>query len=100
MLYLTVKLFGRTGIRGEFKEYETKALALFRKYGGEVVVAYAPTLDENQVEIPDEIQILKIPGRTELENFLQDPERLNMSGERDKVIRKTEVYISDEIIAY
>src|SRR6185369_10248298 len=97
MLYITVKLFGRTGKRGEFRGYESKALELFRKHGGEVVVAYAPTLEKNQLERPDEIQVLKIPSRSQFEAFLNDPDRIRMSAERDEVIRRTDVFISDEI---
>ncbi len=100
MLYITVKIFGRTGRRGEFRGYETKALNLFRKHGGEIVIAYAPAIDGSQAEPPDEIQILKIADRSGFESFLNDPERIKMSGERDAVIRKIEVYISEEIIHY
>lgn len=100
MLYVTVKLFGRTGIRGEFRDYEAKALDIFRRHGGEVLVAYAPTVDGNLAERPDEIQILKIPSRAAFEKFMHDPDRIGMAGERDQVIRKTEVYISEEIIDY
>jgi uncharacterized protein (DUF1330 family) len=100
MLYITVKLFGRNGIRGEFKAYEAKALAIFRKHGGEVVVAYAPASDKAQAEMPDEIQILKISGREKFDRFMNDPDRIKMADERNAVIRKTEVYLSEEIIEY
>ena len=35
MLYVTVHLYGKNRIRGEFREYESKALSIFRKHGGE-----------------------------------------------------------------
>ena len=38
MLYITVHLYGKTGIAGEFKDYETKALNIFRRHGGEVCI--------------------------------------------------------------
>lgn len=100
MLYITVKLFGRNGIRGEFRDYETKALNIFRKHGGEVVVAYAPAPDNSQSEMPDEIQILKIPGRSDFDKFMNDPDRIKLADERNAVIRKTEVYTSEELIEY
>jgi len=100
MLYITVKLFGRTGKRGEFRDYEAEALDIFRRHGGEILVAYAPTFEENQVDRPDEIQILKIASRSDFEKFLHDPDRIKMSGERNEVIKRTEVYISEEIISY
>ena len=70
MLYITVHLFGKSGIRGEFRDYEAKALAIFRKHGGEVVIAYVPVaggvgnVGTGGAAAPDEIQILKIPIQT------------------------------------
>lgn len=100
MFYLTVKLYGKKRIRGEFRAYEKKALDIFRRHGGEVVAAYVPEPDKGQADYPDEIQILRIADRNAFEEFMKDPERLALSGERDAVIRKTEVYPSAEIIAY
>lgn len=106
MFYLTVKLYGKKRIRGEFRAYEKKALDIFRRHGGEVVAAYVPepgkgqASDKDLAEYPDEIQILRIADRNAFEEFMKDPERLALSGERDAVIRKTEVYPSAEMIAY
>ena len=100
MLYATVKLYGKNGIPGEFKEYESKALSIFRKYGGEVIVAYKPHAGDNKVEVPDEIQILKISTQISFDNFMKDPDRLALAKERESVIRKTEVFLSNEIIQY
>ena len=100
MLYITVKLYGRTGQRGEFMDYEAKALAIFRKHGGEILVAYVPTFEKNQSERPDEIQILKISNRSAFEKFLNDSDRIKMADERNQVINRTEVYLSEEIISY
>jgi uncharacterized protein (DUF1330 family) len=100
MLYLTVKLYGKNGINGEFKDYESKALKLFRQHGGEVVVAYVPIRTPGTENTPDEIQILRIENQASFEKFLNDPERLNLSAERDRVIRKTEIYISEKIVHY
>jgi uncharacterized protein (DUF1330 family) len=100
MLYVTVKLYGKKGVRGEFKEYEKKVLDIFKKYGGEIVVAYAPAMEDNSEDVPDEIQVLRIADRSQFNAFMQDPERLKMADERTSVIRKTEVYLSEEIIEY
>jgi uncharacterized protein (DUF1330 family) len=100
VLYATVKLYGKTGIKGEFRAYETKALNLFRRHGGEVVVAYAPRRNDSSADVPDEVQVLRIPGLAEFERFMKDPERLSMAQERERVIRKTEVFLSEEIIEY
>ena len=100
MLYITVMLYGKQKIKGEFKEYETKALNIFKKHGGEIIAAYAPVNDGSKEEMPDEIQILKIADQAELEKFINDPERLSMTDERNQVISKTVLYLSDQMIAY
>src|SRR5690348_17307412 len=100
MLYVNVHLFGRKGVRGGFLAYETKALDVFRKHGGEVVVAYAPIPAADGAETPDEIQVLRIADRKAFDAFMQDPARAAMAAERDAVIRKTEVFLSGTIIPY
>ncbi len=100
MLYITVLLYGKQKIKGEFRDYETKALNIFKKYGGEIIAAYVPVNNGSKEDAPDEIQILKIANHAELENFMSDPERVNMAEERSRVIRHTEIYLSDEMIGY
>ncbi|MEO7958536.1 MAG: DUF1330 domain-containing protein [Fibrobacteria bacterium] len=100
MLYINVHLFGGKGYRGEFLEYEAKALEVFRRHGGEVVVAYAPVPAADGAETPDEIQVLRIPDRKAFDAFMQDPVRMAMAAERDAVIRKTEVFFSETLILY
>lgn len=100
MLYVTVFLYGKNGVKGEFKDYETKALNIFKKYGGEVIVVYAPIRDGSTPETPDEIQILKIADRATLNAFINDPERVSLADERNSVIRRTDTYLSDEMITY
>jgi uncharacterized protein (DUF1330 family) len=100
MFYVTVNLYGRNGIRGEFREYESKALALFRKHGGEVLAAYTPLPEGHAGETPDEIHMLRIKSRADFQAFMDDPERIKLGEERAAVIRKTEVFLSGENVAY
>ena len=100
MLYITVKLYGKNGIPGEFREYENKALKIFKQHAGEVLVAYVPVREPGNADIPDEIQILRIENQARLDEFMQDPERTKMAAERERVIRKTELYISQELVNY
>jgi uncharacterized protein (DUF1330 family) len=93
-------LYGRSPAGEGFRDYEKKALGIFRRHGGEVIVAYAPLALPGQRDLPDEIQVLRIADRAGFEAFLADPERARLSGERDRVIRKSEVFLSGEIVAY
>jgi uncharacterized protein (DUF1330 family) len=100
MLYITVALYGKQKIKGEFREYEVKALNIFKKYGGQVIAAYVPVHDGRSEEMPDEIQVLRIASYAEFENFMNDPDRRKMTNERSQVIAKTDVYVSDEMVEY
>ena len=100
MLYITVHLYGKNGTPGEFKEYESKALKILRQHGGEVIIAYVPVRDPGVGDVPDEIQILRIENRAQLEIFMKDPERVKMAEERNNVIKRTDIFISNEIIDY
>ena len=100
MFYLTVHLFGRHGVPGEFHAYEEKALAIFRRHGGEVVAAYTPLPDANRKDSPDEIHILRIADREAFDAFLRDPARIALAGERDAVLRKTEVFLPGKTSSY
>ncbi|MEO7425666.1 MAG: hypothetical protein ABI036_10795 [Fibrobacteria bacterium] len=100
MLYITVHLYGRTGTPGEFRDYESKALNIFKRHGGEVLVAYTPAVSKDQTGVPDEIQILKIASQSDFEGFMGDSDRVALAAERERVIRKTEVFLSKEIVRY
>jgi uncharacterized protein (DUF1330 family) len=100
MLYITVHLYGKTGVAGEFKDYESKALNIFRRHGGDVIVAYRPVRQSGAENVPDEIQILRIADQATLERFMKDPERVSMAAERDAVIQRTDLYLSDALVDY
>ncbi len=104
MIYLIVHIFGIPGIPGGFRDYEEKALSIFKRYGGEVIAAFAPVEYKGAPgfsgDLPDEIQILRLPDHAGFEAFMRDPDRVSMGEERIRVIRKTDVYLSGEIIRY
>ena len=104
MIYMTVHLFGFEGQSGGLRIYEKKALDIFKRYGGEVIVAYVPVEmgggREMAAETPDEIQVLRISDRAAFDAFMKDPERAGMAAERARVIRKTEVFLSGDILSY
>jgi uncharacterized protein (DUF1330 family) len=100
LLYATVHLYGRNGASRELRDYERKALAIFRKHGGEVVIAYTPERGEDGRDMPDEIQVLRISDRDRFEAFMRDPDRTAMAEERERAIRRTDVFLSGGIVDY
>ena len=100
MLYLTVHLYGRQGVPGEFQAYEQHALDLFRRHGGEVLAAFTPQRTAASDDPPDEIQVLRIADQASLDAFLADPERTARAAEREAVIKRTVLYQSAALVNY
>jgi uncharacterized protein (DUF1330 family) len=100
MFYATVNLYRRPGKESEFRAYETLALRVFRKHGGDVLVAFVPQCVGIAGDVPDEIQVLKIESSARFESFMNDPERIALAAEREGVIWRTELFISDELVEY
>ena len=82
------------------RAYESKALSLFRRHGGEILTAFVPETGPAGAPGPDEIQVLRIPDRRRFEAFLSDPERAALAEMRDASVGKTEVFLSAELIPY
>jgi uncharacterized protein (DUF1330 family) len=100
MLYLLVKLYVRPGKTESFRAYERKALALFRRYGGEVVAAFSPEPGAEGADRPDEIHVLSVANRSQFDDYLADPDRQAMAAERDSVLLASETIISLQVIRY
>jgi uncharacterized protein (DUF1330 family) len=100
MLYLVIKLYVRPGKLDAFHVYEKKVLALFRRHGGEVVAAFAPEPGPEGEDGPDEIHVLSIATRTQLNDFQADPERNAMAEEREAVLRASDTLVSRHLFRY
>lgn len=99
-IHIIVHLFAVNGSTEGMKAYEDKSLRIFRKHGGEIVAAFKPDLNLEGKSNPDEIQVLKIHSMEAFKKFLNDPERTGLSDERDRVIAKTEMFISKADVPY
>jgi uncharacterized protein (DUF1330 family) len=100
MLTLIAHIHGRPGCASALHAYETKALALFTRHGGEILSAFRPAADAEGREVPDEIHVLRIASREAFQAFLKDPDRLSLEAERESAILSVRVYFSEEEIAY
>ena len=94
MIHIAVHLHVVPGAEKGMRAYEKKALGIFRDYGGEVVAAFQPDPALNPKPMPDEVQILRIASMTDFKKFMIDPKRQALAGERKRVIKKTEVFVS------
>jgi hypothetical protein len=100
MLYLVVHLTYVPGQERNGAAYERTVLSYFREHGGEVLGAFQPAPWADGTRASDEVQLLGIPSRAQLEAYLNDPRRLALAAERERTIANTELTMSESVIDY
>lgn len=69
--------------------YEDAVLALVPDHDGEVVQRLrGPGGDSG----PDEVQVFRFGSQAGVDSYLADPRRTALSGERDRVVARTELF--------
>jgi hypothetical protein len=69
--------------------YEDRVLPWIAEHGGAV---RQRAIGDGRDGHPDEVQILSFPDRGALDAYLDDPRRVALAGERDRVIARTELF--------
>ena len=102
MLHIFVHLYIHKEKEALFREYETAALTVFRKYGGHLAAACQPNeqLSTPTQECPFEIHYLQIENQKMFDQFRADPAHQSLTELRQTCIRKTELYFSTTEITY
>lgn len=82
-------LWAHDGMSTGLTTYEDRVLALIPEHGGQVVQR---VLGEGLHGDPHEVQILRFTSQEMLDSFLADPRRVALASERDRVIKRTELF--------
>ena len=98
MIYLVVQLTYVPGHEAEGADYERTVLAFFREHGGEVLGAFRPAPWANGMRASDEVQLLRIGTREQIDAYMNDERRLALVSIRDRSIAKTEIVMSEELL--
>ncbi|TWD82816.1 hypothetical protein FB561_3959 [Kribbella amoyensis] len=88
-IQLCCLLWARDGEEAGLTAYEDKVLALVPEHGGAVVSRARSTGADGQAH---EVQLFRFRDQAALDGFLQDPRRLALTDERDRVIARTELF--------
>ena len=88
MITLCVFLWAPDGEREGLGRYEDAVLALLGDHGGRLVVRVRSDGDGP----PDEVQVIQFDGPDAMASFIEDPRRLALAGERDRVVARTEQF--------
>ena len=98
MIYLVVHLVYVAGHEAEGAEYERTVLAYWREHGGEVLGAFRPAAWADGTRAADEIQLLRIPSRAQMDAYLADERRVALAGVRDRSVARTELIMSEAMV--
>ena len=98
MIYLDVRLTYVPGHESEGSDYERTVLRYWREHGGEVIAAFRPAPWADGTRAADEVQLLRISTREQIDAYMKDERRLALAPVRDRSIASTEVVMSAEMI--
>lgn len=82
-------LWANDGEAGGLTEYEDRVLALVAEHGGQVVQRAQSDGDDGN---PHEVQLYRFETPAGLDGYLADPRRTSLSQERDRVVKRTELF--------
>jgi uncharacterized protein (DUF1330 family) len=93
---LVLSLFIHPGRELEFRQFETEAARIMRKYGGRVERVIRPTVSGQLESSPHEVHIVSFPGLGQFEAYRGDTELAKLAPLRQAAIARTEVIIGEE----
>ena len=70
----------------------------FREHGGEVLGAFRPAAWANGTRAADEVQLLRIGSRDQIDAYMNDERRLALVPIRDRSIATTQIIMSEEVL--
>lgn len=82
-------LWAVQGEEAGLRHYEDSVLGLVPEHRGTVLQRARSDGSDGR---PNEIQLFRFEGQAALDEYLQDPRRVALSDERDRVVARTELF--------
>ncbi|WP_028660057.1 hypothetical protein [Nocardioides insulae] len=86
---LSCLLWAVPGEESGLSSYEDSVLALVGEHSGTVLQR---ARSDGAGGCPHELQLFRFEDQSALEGYLQDPRRLALAGERDRVVARTQLF--------
>lgn len=93
---LVASLFIHPGREAEFRQFETEAARIMKKYGGRIERVIHPTASPSSDLLPHEIHLVSFPSRERFEAYRADQDLAAFAVLRQAAIARTDVIIGDE----
>jgi uncharacterized protein (DUF1330 family) len=95
-LILIVSLFIHPGREVEFRQFETEAARIMKKYGGQITQVIRPTVSGQPDSSPHEIHLVSFPSLESFETYRGDPDLATLAPLRQTAIARTEIIMGEE----
>jgi uncharacterized protein (DUF1330 family) len=92
MIFVTQLVYVHAGKESVFDEFETVAIPLIAKHGGELLLRLRPTADSvvaRSIDLPYEIHLVRFPNDEALASFAADGERQRFLHLKDDSVRSS-----------
>ena len=95
-IVVIVSLFIHPGREGQFRQFETAAAHLMKKYGGHIERVIRPTTSPSTNMLPHEVHVVTFPSLERFEAYRADADLANLAALRQVAIARTEVIFGEE----
>jgi uncharacterized protein (DUF1330 family) len=95
-IIVLASLFIHPGREVEFRQFETEAARIMKKYGGQIEHVIRPTASGSGGTLPYEIHVVTFPSREQFEAYRTDPDLTTFAALRQIAISRTDVIMGEE----
>ena len=88
---LCVLLWAHEGREADLSAYEDQVLNLLAEHDGHMIQRARTVAEKSDDSEPTEVQLLQFASEAALDDFMHDPRRAALAGQRDAAIAMTEV---------
>ena len=99
-IILVASLFIHPGREVEFRQFETEAARIMKKYGGRVERVIRPHASAAPDSSPYEVHIVSFPSVERFEAYRGDADLTKLAPLRQSAITRTEIIIGEEGESY
>lgn len=99
-IVVIVSLFMHPGREEQFRQFETAAARIMRRYGGRIERAITPRPGPPGEPVPHEIHVVSFRDLAGFEAYRRDAELATLASLRQGAIARTEIVIGDEAEPY
>ena len=94
-IVVIVSLFMHPGQEVRFRQFETAAVRIMRRYGGQVDRVIRPLMSAPAAPLPHEVHIISFPSLERLEAYRADTDLAELAPFRQSAIARTEITIGE-----